>query len=129
MTLVILFRVDTLTNQVSDVLQQATISFHHLQNLSHIAVYHTPLPYNAYPPQYSHTSPSSGPSNSENNDACDVTHNTSTTLSLAYHLEDPPVSTLVRLTPRVKKCYGCGNIRSNGSTTSKIQRMTLLQVS
>jgi len=76
-----------------------------------------PPPYNAYPPQYSHLSPSSGPSNSGTND---VTHNTSTILSSDYCLEDPPVLTLVQLTPRIKKCYGCGNnTRSDGSNAAK----------
>lgn len=41
-------------------------------------------------------------------------------LSSDYHLEDPPLLTLVRLTPRIKKCYGCGNnIRSDGSNAAK----------
>ena len=71
--------------------------------------------YNAYSPQYSHVSPSSSLSNSG---TCHVPHNTSVIPS--SDSEDPPVFTLLRLTAKKKKCYGCGNnLRRDSSNAAK----------
>lgn len=79
-----------------------------------------PPPCNVYPTQYGNMSQLSSQSNSGTSRVTNNTCNTHMTLSLDSRVEDPPVFRLLQLTPKMKKCYGCGNnLRSDGSNAAK----------